>query len=35
MRPLAWFFARILKTKRSTRDRHANDFPIKRAWLKD
>jgi hypothetical protein len=26
MRPLACFFARILKTKRSTRDRHANDF---------
>jgi len=26
MRPLASFFATILKTKRSTWDRHANDF---------
>ena len=28
MRPLARFFARILKTKRSTWDRHANDFRL-------
>jgi len=33
MRPLACFFAKILKKKRSTWDRHGNDFRLSAATM--